>query len=230
MLNPYLKFLAFACIALVFLLKGLLASIFTTYNNIDFASFNNSYLLLSEEKFHEDVNEIFENDPFYTNFTFSITYAPKSIVTKMFNDLEYTAENGKRYGKSPYIINFKKDFYTAEVKDYAKGKVHLVYINNNINRYIYFIEGTFNAFVSLKGKMLVDIKYQQISRNIHFNIKTFLVLDNPVYWELFKKARNSPKFGKRINRLIDANIKYIVRLGRATVQGIYRDSRNKFQF
>ncbi len=199
-------------------------------NKTALAGYKNTYLLLSDDEFHEGVNKIFANEPFFTNFTFSIPRAPKSIVTKMFNDLEYTAENGKLYAKSPYLINKKGDFYDVSVRNYADGEIYLVYINNQINRYIYYVQGTFDAFVTLKGKMIIDIQYRQVNRNIQFNVKSFLILDNPIYWNLFKKLQDSKEFSQRLNRLIDANIAYIVRVGQITVAGIYRDSRGKFKF
>ena len=204
--------------------------VYLSGKNFDISNYRNSYLLLTDAKFHEHVNEIFSKKPFFTNFSFHIPHAPKSIVTKMFNDLEYTAENGKIYGNSPYIINEKKFFYDVEVKNYASGEIHLPYVNNQINRYVYYVQGTFDAFVTLKGKMIVDIQYRQVNRNIKFNVKSFLILDNPIYWSLFKRLQKSEGFGEKLNKLIKANILYIVRLGQVTVRGIYRDSKNKFKF
>ncbi len=219
---------------LCFLIRGnayhLFADPYKKTLDVDLELFNNSYRLLTDKKFHKDIDQIFANEPFYTNVNFSITYVPRSIITKMFNDLEYTAENGKKYGNSPYVVIQQDDFYKVRVRDYSTAEIYLPYVNNRINRYIYYIEGAIDTFVTLEGKMVVDIEFRQVNRNVFFSFKAFLILTNPIYWNLFKRVKNSKEFGKRVDRLISNNINYIIKLGRVTAKGIYRDSRNKFKF
>ncbi len=175
----------------------------------------------------EDILEVLGNYPIYTNIKFRISSTSDFILDKMFIDLEYTGQVGKTYANSPYIITKQGDHYRARIRDIVDGTVHLIKKDKRKNNYVYLVKGFYDSFITLRGKMIVDIRYDIHSNYVAFDIKAYVIIDNTHMWRLARYVKSLPTFKAKIDRLIYLNVRATIRLGMRTVKGIKKDLKSK---
>lgn len=175
----------------------------------------------------ENMLEVLDNYPIYTNIKFRISSTSDFILDKMFTDLEYTGQVGKTYANSPYIITKQGDYYRAQIRDIVDGTIHLIKKDKKKNNYVYLVKGFYDSFITLRGKMIVDIKYDVHSNYVAFDIKTYVIIDNTHMWRLARYVKSLPTFKAKIDKLIYLNVRATIRLGIRTIKGIKKDLKSK---
>lgn len=188
--------------------------------------FRNKYLHFSP-KFKNDINDIFDNYPIHTNIIFPIFLVKDNILDKMFTDLDYTGRVGREYAGSPYYISRVENYFRAQIRDVVDGTIHILKADRVNNQYVYLVKGYYDTFITLRGKMIVEVKYETIGSFIKFDVDAFVIIDNSVLWRIARYFKNSPAFQTQIDHLIAINVRNTIMLGRRTVSGIIRDLKGK---
>ncbi len=201
------------------------------YKQKDFSLEQEEYLQVHETKdlpgvaVEEKISELFNLLPMYTNIIASVRVPPE-ILDKMFADLVYTVEKGRRYSKTKYIVEKMSDrWFNVSEPPTMEGSLYIIHSDPAEHRYVFFVEGTYKTFTLLTGKMIVDVSFREIEKTQYLNVKTYIVLTNKFLWRMARFFSVFPSFRRKIERVVEQNIAYAIKVGKHTALSI-----NKYEY
>ncbi|BBM89866.1 hypothetical protein COTS27_01579 [Spirochaetota bacterium] len=202
-----------------------------SFNQKDFSLEQEEYLSVHETigldgiNMDEKIKETFALLPMYTNIILNIK-VPPPILDKMFSDLIYTVEKSRKYSRTKYVIKKETDrWYNVQEPPTTEGNVYIIHLDKKAHRYVFFVEGTYETFTTLRGKMIVDVTFREIEGTQYFNVKTYVVLTNKFLWRMARLFSVFPTFRKRIETIVEQNIVYVIKVARHTAYSI-----NKYEY
>ncbi len=209
----------------IFMLPSLYAE---AYFHKDYSIELEQYLsLVDKENGLEDINvqdkikNVFKLVPLYTNAIFTIS-VPDKVLDMMFEDIGYTIDKANLYGKSIYTYErVNPKWYKIEEPPKVTADIYVIHSDTNENRFVFLVEGDYKAKPTLTGRMLVEITYREINGFQYLNVHSYVVLTNKFLWKMARLFSAFPSFRKYINKTIDQNIRYSIRLGKITAAKIY---------
>ena len=186
-------------------------------------------LSLDFPEFKEDIDEVFRSQPIYTNTRFRVK-VEESILHKMFSDIPFSAEKAAKYTPFKYIVTEKPgNKYFIKQPPYIEGNLIPMLVDTKNNRYVYLAQGIFRGPLIFRGKMVVDIRFKDVNNVKYFNVKAYVTLQNDTLWITVNRLTIFDGISKKLDKIIDFNVRNIVRAGIKTALGIQREENAKLR-